>query len=65
MDESKPGRLTVWRIRTNREDELRLEIDLGHDWGVTLTIDRAGHAIASLSEYCTESLAAEARQVPT
>jgi hypothetical protein len=65
MDESEPGRLAVWRVRNSRENQLRLEIDLGHDWGFTLTIDRAGHAIANLSECCVECLTAEARQVPT
>jgi hypothetical protein len=64
MEELAPGRLAAWRVRGG-SDQLRLEIDLGHDWGVTLTIDRAGHAIASLSEYCMESLAAEARQAPS
>ena len=62
MDEAEPGRLAIWRLRDNGE-QFRLQIDLGYDWGVTLMIDRAGHAVATLSEHCTECLAAEVQHV--
>ena len=51
MDHSEPGRLAIWRLRNSRDDadELKLEIDLGYDWGLSVKIGSDGHTVATLS----------------